>query len=412
MQLSEWLDSTGNLEHTEHKYASRVDLIAKVHGTFKAEEYIQQIPESFRGEKVYRCLLANWVFARNTKKSEEVFNKMKNIFPLSCFVCDQMLLLYKRTDRKKISDVLSLMEKQNIEVSIFTYKILIDVKGQSNDITGMEQILETMKSNGVEPTSYIQASLSRHYATAGQKDKAEAMLKELEGDNIKKKRWVCQCVLPVYAILGREDEVERIWKVCESNPHLSECMAAIEAWGKLNRIEEAEAIFEKMMKGIKRPSLKHFTPLLNIYTNHNMLAKGKDLVARMGEMGSAEFPVVWDALVKLYVRAGEVEKAESILKKAVEQKRERPIVTSYLTILDHYARIGDVRNSEEVFLEMRRVGYPAHTRSYRSLIYAYVNANTPAYGFVQRLRGDNVVPTKEIGLLLDRLDSFRKPTIV
>ncbi|KAL8460058.1 hypothetical protein ACS0TY_031042 [Phlomoides rotata] len=411
LQLSEWLDSTGNLELTERNYASRVDLIAKTRGMFKAEEYIKQIPESFRGELIYRCLLAHSVFARDEKKSEEYFNKMKNMFPLSCFACDQMLLMYKRTDRKKIGDVLSLMDKQNIKASIFTYQILIDVKGQTGDITGMEQVLETMKCNGLEPSSYIQASLSRHYATVGLKDKAEAVLKELEGDDLKTKRWVCRYLLPIYASLGREDEVERIWKVCESDPRLSECLSAIEAWGKLKRIEDAEAIFDRMLKIVKRPSPKHYTPLLNIYTNHNMLAKGKDLVAQMAETGSIDFPVVWDALVRLHVKAGEVEKAEYILKMAVQRRRGRPIATSYLTILDHYAKIGDVRNSEEVFLEMRRVGFPARSRSYRSLLYAYVNAETPAYGFAERLRGDNVVPTKEIGLLLAQLDSFRKPTV-
>lgn len=336
---------------------------------------------------------------------------MKNMFPLSCFACDQMLLLYKRTNRKKIGDLLSLMEKHNIEPSIFTYKILIDVKGQSNDITGMEQVLESMKSKGVEPTSYIQISLSRHYATAGLKDKAEAMLKELEGDDIKKKRRFCRYILPIYASLGREDEVERIWKVCEHNPRLAECVSAIEAWGRLKRIEDAEAVFDKMIKSIKGLSPMYYTPMLNIYTNHNMLDKGKDLVARMEETGHVDFPIVWDALVKLYVRAGEVDKAESILKKALEHKREKPLVTSYLTILDHYARKGDVRNAEEVFLEMRRVGFPPRLRSYRSLLYAYVNAETPAYGFAERLVGDNVLPTKEVHLLLGRVDSFRKSTV-
>ncbi|EYU29601.1 hypothetical protein MIMGU_mgv1a024193mg, partial [Erythranthe guttata] len=102
---------------------------------------------------VYRTLLANCVSTGNVKKSEDLFNKMKSLFPVTCFSCNQLLLLYKRTDNKKISDVLSLMEKENIKPSYFTYHVLISAKGLSNDISGMEKIVEKMKTEGVEPNT-------------------------------------------------------------------------------------------------------------------------------------------------------------------------------------------------------------------------------------------------------------------
>ncbi|KAL7105976.1 hypothetical protein ACP275_07G082000 [Erythranthe tilingii] len=153
LKMSEWLEQTKLLEFNESNYASRVDLIVKVHGIPKAEEYIKRIPESFRGEIVYRTLLANCVSTGNVKKSEDLFNKMKSLFPVTCFSCNQLLLLYKRTDNKKISDVLSLMEKENIKPSYFTYHVLISAKGLSNDISGMEKIVEKMKTEGVEPNT-------------------------------------------------------------------------------------------------------------------------------------------------------------------------------------------------------------------------------------------------------------------
>ncbi|XP_012832988.1 PREDICTED: pentatricopeptide repeat-containing protein At1g80270, mitochondrial-like [Erythranthe guttata] len=152
-KMSEWLEQTKLLEFNESNYASRVDLIVKVHGIPKAEEYIKRIPESFRGEIVYRTLLANCVSTGNVKKSEDFFNKMKSLFPVTCFSCNQLLLLYKRTDNKKISDVLSLMEKENIKPSYFTYHVLTSAKGLSNDISGMEKIVEKMKTEGVEPNT-------------------------------------------------------------------------------------------------------------------------------------------------------------------------------------------------------------------------------------------------------------------
>ncbi|GFP95545.1 pentatricopeptide repeat-containing protein at1g80270 mitochondrial [Phtheirospermum japonicum] len=412
LELSEWLESKECFEFVESNYASRVDLIAKVRGIYKAEEYIKKIPESLRGELVYRTLLANCVSATNVKKSEELFNKMKNLeFPVTCFSCNQLLLLYKRTDKRKIPDVLLLMEKENIKPSVFTYQILIDVKGQSRDITGMEQVVKTMEAEGLELNSQIKASLARYYAANGLKDKAESVLKEIEGDDIKKNRWACQWLIPIYASLGKEDEVQRIWKICEHDPRLLECMSAIDAWGQLNRIDNAESAFDTLLKKVKKPSSKHFTALLKVYASHKMLAKGKELVRRMGESGCALGPLTWDAIVRLYVGAGEVEKADSILTKAIKQKRGRPLFSTYLAIMEKYAARGDVHNAEKMLMMMRQSGYASRLNQYQTLLQAYVNANVPAYGFSERMKADNLFPNKALAGLLAKVDAFKKSPV-
>lgn len=157
--MSVWLDSRKQLEFTEKDYSSRVDLLAKVRGLQAAEIYIERIPESFKSEMVYRTLLANCVQSAHTAKAEQVFNKMKELkFPITPFACNQLLLLYKRTNKKKIADVLLLMEKENVKPTVLTYRMLIDVKGQVNDIDGMEQVVETMKAEGIDPDINIQVT--------------------------------------------------------------------------------------------------------------------------------------------------------------------------------------------------------------------------------------------------------------
>lgn len=412
LQLSEWSEAKNHIEFNEGNYASRLDLIAKLRGLHYAENYIKQIPESFRTEKVYRTLLASCASTTNVKKGEEVFNKMKDLgFPVTCFTCNQLLLLYKKTDKKKIADVLLLMEKENIKPTIFTYQILIDVKGQANDITGMEQIVETMKDEGLEPAVKIQTLLAKYYAASGEKDKAEAVLKEIEGIDIKKNRWVTRSLIPIYASLGREDEVDRIWNVCEQNPRLDESLAVIEAWGQLHKIEKAEEAFDKMIKKLKKPTSKHYTALLKVYANHKMLAKGKDLVRRMGESGCMLGPLTWDAIVRLYVSAGEVEKADSILGKAIKQNRGKPLFSTYIAIMEKYAAKGDVHNAEKVFQMMRQGGYSSRLRQFQVLLMAYVNSKTPAYGFSDRLKADNVFPNKSLAALMAQADPFKKTAL-
>ncbi|XP_057785370.1 pentatricopeptide repeat-containing protein At1g80270, mitochondrial-like [Salvia miltiorrhiza] len=412
LQLSEWLESNKHAEFTDANHVSRVDLIAKVQGFFKAENYVKNLPVSLRTETVYRTLLANAVSAANVRKAEELFNKIKGLgHPISSFSFNQLLLLYKRIDRKKIADVLLLMEKENIKPSVFTYQILVDVKGQSNDITGMEQIVETMVAEGLKPSSQIQTSMARYYAYAGLKDKAEALLKEIEGDGLEKNRWSCRLLMPIYATLGKADEVERVWKFCESEPRFEDCLAAIEAWGQLKKIEKAEEAFDRLVQKVKKPSTKQYNALLKVYSNHKMLTKGKELVNQMAISGCHLGPQTWDALVKLYIGAGEVEKADSILEKAIKKKMGKPMFSSYLAIMDKYAERGDVHNAEKIFEMMKNSGYESRIRQYQSLLNAYVKAKKPAYGFRDRMKADNVFPSKALNAELRKIDLFGKSPV-
>ncbi|CAH9062404.1 unnamed protein product [Cuscuta europaea] len=412
LKLSEWLESSKHTELTDVICASRVDLIAKVRGLNQAEAYIEKIPQPLRSEIVYRALLANCVSAYNLKKSESVFNKIKDLkFPISCFTCNQLLLLYKRTDKSKISDVLLLMEKENVKPNTFTYKILIDAKGQRDDIAGMEEIVDMMKKDGVEPDMGTKRLLARTYIYRGLKNKADVVMKDMENDLTEGKYWAYTNLLPLYAILGNADEVSRIWQLCEPNPCLEQCIAAIEAWGRLKNIEKAEEVFETMIKKYPNISSKYYSPLLNAYANNKMLTKGKDLVKRMRDNGCHIGISTWNSLVKLYIEAGELGTAESILMKASEQNGMKPMLKSYIVIIEEYAKKGNVHSCEKIFLKMRQGGFSSLYWLYQTLVRAYANAKIPAYGMKERMKGDNVVPRKELHILLPQVDPFQKTAL-
>ncbi|XP_019162110.1 PREDICTED: pentatricopeptide repeat-containing protein At1g80270, mitochondrial-like [Ipomoea nil] len=412
LKLSEWLKSSKHIDFTDRDYASQVDLIAKVSGLRNAEALVQKLPKSFRSEIVYRTLLANCVSVFDVNKSEEVFKLMKDLkLPISCFTCNQLLLLYKRTDKKKIADVLLLMEKENVKPNRSTYKILMDAKGESNDITGMEQVFETMKAEGIEPDIRTKGSLARHYISGGLQEKAETVLKEMETDDVAGNSLAYTILLPLYAAIGKADEVRRIWQLCESNPRLSHYEAAIEAWGKLKMVDEAEAVFDMMVNKYQNLSSKRYSALLNVYANNKMLDKGMELVKQMTENGCHMGPPTWDSIIKLYIQAGEVEKAESVLNKAAKHARVKPMFRSYIVIMDQYAKRGDIHNSEKVFHRMRQAGFTSQFRLYQALIRAYMNAKAPAYGMKERMKADKVFPNKELAAMLSQVDPFRKTAV-
>ncbi|XP_023642684.1 pentatricopeptide repeat-containing protein At3g15590, mitochondrial isoform X1 [Capsella rubella] len=412
LQLWEWLRANTQFEFTEANYASQLDLVSKVHGLQKAENFLKDIPETLRGEVVYRTLLANCVLKHHVNKAEDLFKKMRELkFPTSVFACNQLLLLYSMHDRKKIADVLLLMEKENVKPSRGTYLFLINSKGLAGDITGMEKIVETMKEEGIELDPELQSSLAKYYIRGGLKERAQEVMKEMEGKGLKQTPWVCRSLLPLYADIGDTDNVRRLSRFVEENPRYDNCISAIRAWGKLKEIEEAEAVFERLVKKYNIfPMLPYFS-LMEIYTENKMLAKGKELVKRMGNAGIKIGPSTWHALVKLYVKAGEVGKAELILNRATKDKKMRPMFISYMLILEEYAKRGDVHNAEKVFLGMKNAGYASQLMQYETVLLAYIKAKTPAYGMIQRMKADNVYPNKTLAVKLAQVDPFRKSPV-
>lgn len=412
LQVYEWIEAHKHLEFTERDHKSYLDLIAKLQGVHKAEKYINNLPASFQTEAIYRTLLANCVASDNIKKAEEAFNKIRDLdFPISTFSCNQLLLLFKKIDRKKIPDVLKLMEKENVKPSLFTYRLLVDVKGREHDISGMEDVVELMKSEGMEPDIGIKSLAAKHYIFSGQNEKAESVLKEIEGEDINGHRAACRELLSLYAALKKADDVERIWKVCESNPSLEECLACLDAWGKLGNIDKAENIFELMEKSTNRLSPRYYNGMIKVYANHKLLSKGKEIAKKMAENGLRIGPLTLDALVKLYVEAGEVGKADLILQKAAQQHQIEPLYCTYMLLLEQYARRGDIHNAEKIFQIMRQNGYTGRLGMYQTLLKAYETSKVPIYGFKERLKADNLFPNRTIAAQLAALDAFKKTQI-
>ncbi|CAM8961987.1 unnamed protein product [Rhodiola kirilowii] len=407
LKLMEWLENNKKSDLAEENYASHLHLICKVFGLEKAERYMNSIPLSFQGELVYRTLLANCISPVNLKKAETVFNKMRDLqLPLSSFVCNQMIMLYKRMDNKKICNVLILMKKENIKPDAETYHLLIDAKGEAKDMAGMEQLVEAMRSEGIKPNTTTYSILAKHYASEGFEDKALDILRKIEAGEMERNSRDRQVLLSLFALLGCAKEVARIWKECELHPIMDEYMAAIEAWGKLGQLAKAEAVFEQMYKKWKPLSSRHYSALLNIYVEHKLLDKGKALIKRMGDTGCWIGPLTWDALVRLLLGSGDVDKAASVLQKASQGSRIRPMFQSYMYVMEHYANLGDIHNTEKLFQQMRQSGYIGRLKPFELLIQAYINAQTPAYGFLDRMKAENVSPNKSFAEKLSRANAF------
>ncbi|XP_022636915.1 pentatricopeptide repeat-containing protein At1g80270, mitochondrial isoform X2 [Vigna radiata var. radiata] len=412
LKILEWLETKKQFEHSENAYASRLDLIAKVQGVDVAEKYMKNdVPDSFKGELLYRTLLVNFVRSSNMEKSLAVYEKMRSLgLPITIYTLNQMIILYKKYDRRKILGIFSFMKNKNLTPSHLTYRILIATKGETGDIIGMEQLVDDMKSHGLQPDIHLLTDLARFYISEGCKDKAISILKEIERVNSHEYIRAHNKLFSLYASLDMTSDVSRIWNHCKSDPTMMECEAAIGAWGKLGEVEEAEAVFEMAMQKFKGPQSRLFSELLRVYALNDQISKGKDFIERMRHSRFWSGPLLWDGLVRFYVKAGDVEKAASILSKAVERQCGRavkPLFRSYMVVMEQYANCGDVYNTEKLFHKMRQCGYTGRPRPFQILIQAYLKAKIPVYGIRERMKAENVFPSKEFSMQLTEIDALK-----
>ncbi|CAN6209695.1 unnamed protein product [Urochloa humidicola] len=390
----DWIERRKLLNFEERDYAFHLDLVARCCGLEAAQKYIGRVPAPFRNEVLYETLLAKCVCQDDVQKAQQVFNEIRDLsLPLTISACNQMILLYKRVARGKVVDILTLMEKENIESCHFTYKLLIDLKGQSNDILGMESVLNVMKDNGFEPDFATRIMMAKFYISEGLTEKAEEVIRAMEV-YAKDSPNATRSLLDLYAILGRPDDVER---VCNSwaEQKLEDLLAAIVAWGKLGRIEQVEETFEALVKISPKPASKYINAMLNVYAENKLLARGKKFLKRMCLNGCPSIPRTWDGIVRLYVNSGELAKADLFLVKVREENPDKyPLFHSYVTLLKAYAKKGDIHNSEKIFHRLKEIRHPGRSPPYNLLLAAYASAQVTPYGFRERMKADNVLPNK------------------
>ncbi|GLJ08235.1 hypothetical protein SUGI_0084610 [Cryptomeria japonica] len=411
LQVYQWLLAKSLFPFNENEHSICLELVAREHGISKAQEYFETIPLKMRVKKVYGKLLSKCVYEGDIKKSEEIFKKMKDA-GLSPGVIEynSLLILYKHINRKNVFSILKMMEHENVKPNSLTYNILIDCKGRAGNIVGMEQVFNKMKEDGIE-TDYITLStLAKHYVHFRNLKKVELLIKELENSYMNE-RHVLKILLPLYADVGKDNEIERVWNIFESSHtiFMSEYIAGIKAWGKLGNIEKAEVIFEKLLNsGKKIKSPRAYKSLLDVYANHNLSLKGMELVERMFSKGITIDPATCDTLVKLFVKSGDTEKAGAFLFEVCRGKQVKPWYKTFSRVLEEYAERGDIENSEKIFDGLTCIGYSGQLQSYEFLLQAYIKAQIPAYGFKERMLAANLYPTRRIDNLLQKVEALKE----
>ncbi|MCO5601844.1 hypothetical protein L7F22_055969 [Adiantum nelumboides] len=413
LEVSDWVMREKPFELNDMDFGVRVELIAKLQGANKAADYFATIPKVFQTSMVYSILLTAYV---EQNKEREAVNLLKQVEKLGLdqrtYMYNQLLYLYKKNGLMAgVLEVLKNMEEKNVQPDIYTYNMILDVRARKGQVSGMELVMARIEEDeNVEPDAATFALLAKGYLTAGLHEKADKAVEKVANSPFRRKRIVNLFLLKLYGSLGKEDQLERVWGLISEGPRVgtADCITMIRSLGMVGNSCRAEDIFEEMEEKIGKLTVHHYNALLSVYASLGRTQKGESLVKQLAKAKLHPNASTYHELVLMYLKAGQEQKALEVLsiaqKASLTSIRKRPMYSTYHALLDWCAEKGDVKRAEKLIKDLKRVGYSCAYRSYSVLLKAYENGAMTPYGFLDRLRADNIIPNQHIRKQLQMLD--------
>ncbi|PSS10106.1 Pentatricopeptide repeat-containing protein [Actinidia chinensis var. chinensis] len=351
LEVYEWMNNRAErFKILTSDSAVQLDLISKVHGISKAEDYFMMLPDSLKDKRTYGSLLNAYVQANLREKAESLLEKMKGkgyiSHPLPFNV---MMTLYMNLKEYDKVDMLVLeMRDKSIPLDIYSYNIWLSSCGAQGSVERMEQAFEQMKlERTINPNWATYSTMATMYIKLGQLEKAEDSLRRLEGRITGRDRIPYHFVISLYGSVGKKEEVYRVWNVYKSIfpsiPNLG-YHSMISSLIRLGDIEGAEQLYDEWLSVKSNYEPRIINLLMGWYVRKGLLEKAEALFDQMVEQGGKANSGTWEILAEGHIRERRISEALSFLKEAFSvagSKNWKPKPVNVSSILKMCEQEGD-----------------------------------------------------------------------
>ncbi|KAM3206828.1 hypothetical protein ACQJBY_062162 [Aegilops geniculata] len=344
--------------------AIRLDLVAKSRGIAAAEKYFMDLPETSKTHLTYGALLNCYCKELMTEKAESLMEKMKELnFAFTAMSYNSLMTLYTKVNKPEmVPSIIQDMKADDVLPDVYTYNVWMRSLAARQDILGVERVIEEMTRDGrVAPDWTTYSNLASIYVDAGQSEKAEAALKELEKRNTRNDLEAYQFLITLYGRTQNLVEVHRVWRSLKRNNPRKANMSylnMIQVLANLKDLPAAEACFKEWEAWYIRPPKTKATDAVTTETSKleeeaSTEASNNDSdVKETEDKGTEELDLkrpkydirVANALMKAYVTEGMLDKAIA-LKKRAKMRGGRLNAKTWEIFMDHYLKVGDLKNA-------------------------------------------------------------------
>ncbi|KAL8248201.1 hypothetical protein R6Q59_005069 [Mikania micrantha] len=344
LEMSKWMTDRRYLPPTKGDIRDRLHLIYKVYGLDKAEEFYNNISHVFKGFIVDICLLNIYSLEKLEDKAEALMQNLRETGRIMTPLAFNILLnlYYSVGNWEKMDALTKEMEKNGLYPDKYSFTPWLNAYAAKGNIEGLNQIMKIMESDprvGMDAYTYLIAANA--FMKVGLVEKSLELLKKVEKIAItsKDKYKTLNTVLSTYAKLGKAGEVDRIWKILKKDKiYNSGYKNMISSLLKIDDVEGAEKIFKEWeTKGL---SFDFHVPddLIEVYVKNGELGKAEAILNSGIEKGGTPGFRTWYRLMIGYIEGDQVLKGVEALKNAALSYRlssnEEAVKDKLLIILE------------------------------------------------------------------------------
>ncbi|KAK3262371.1 hypothetical protein CYMTET_28772 [Cymbomonas tetramitiformis] len=328
-------------------------------------------PTCTRGKKCNRVVvmtmkMANFQKRKDPKGARKVLSAIQAEGHLpSSRTWTALISTYAKSRRpQEAQDVLAEMLAQGAVPDEFCYNAAAHAWCRARKPKQAAQVVEMMRKRGLSPSANTYGPLVSAWAEEGNVKAAEQCLRELEEQQAWPKEKMYNSIVQGLCRCGKLKEAEDVI-VRMHNDALH-----------LERVS--------MRGGAMRPSATTYGMLLDALCEAGKMGEARRILNKMQWEGVAPSTNIFNILIKGYTQCDNAGGAQAIFREMegsgtwdCEKLGIQPDATTYATLMNMWAQVGDVERVEGLLRRMKNAGVKVDVVVYGTVIKAYSRARRP-----------------------------------
>ncbi|KAK6937267.1 Pentatricopeptide repeat [Dillenia turbinata] len=407
LEIMDWMKMRGmNFSHKDH--AIYLHLLSKTKGVSAAENYFHGLSPFNQNLNTCGALLHCYCQQGLEDKALAHFKRMEemNVASTNLAYNGLMSLNMKLGKPKNVAPLAEEMKQKNISLSALTYGILIHSYSCLDDMAGVERVMEEVKKDDEMKQNWIiYSNLANAYVKAGDFEKAELALKELEKVMSRSDQEAYHLLLSVYATTSNIAEVKRIWgelkSACSVTRNIN-YLAILQALSRVGDLVGFKDIFTEWEGECSFYDVRLANVAVKTYLKADMVEEAELVFERALKRSLGPFFKAREMFMSFFLEKQKIDSAMMYMEAAIDEVKDgewHPSPEIVSKFFEYFNKKMAIDRAEEFFELLKRVG-SCNSTACNLLVQTYITAGKTVPDIRGKLEDHGIEMNNELENLL------------